>query len=140
MKRSNPNFHIVFLATAATLVLSSVNISALAANPTLLHCSIHTKAGMADADLSALAKVTKAAAEVTAFKAVNMAGATLESSELESEDGCLIYTFDFKIPGKASVVEIAVDAGTGKVLSRKSEDPKAQAAEAAADLAAAKKK
>ena len=140
MIRSKANIHNVLLATAATLLLGSASISAIAASAASLPCSIHPKAGMADAELSALAKVTKAAAETTALKAVNVAVATVESSELESEGGCLIYTFDIKVPGKTSVVEIAIDAGTGKLLSKKSEGPKAQAAEAAADLAAAKKK
>lgn len=103
-------------------------------------CSIHPKAGIADADLPALAKVTQADAQSTALKAVNVAAAAVSSSELESEGGCLIYTFDIKLPGKTSIVEVAIDAGTGKLLSKVSEGPKAQAAEVAADLAAAKAK
>ena len=105
-----------------------------------LPCSIHPKAGIADADLPALARVTQADAESTALKAVNVAAASVSSSELESERGCLIYTFDIKLPGKTSIVEVAVDAGTGKLLSKVSEGPKAQATEAAADRAAAKAK
>ena len=110
------------------------------ASAAALSCSIHPKAGLADADLPALAKVTKAAAESTALKAVNVAAATVSSSELESEGGCLIYTFDIKVPGKTSIVEIAVDAGTGKLLSKTTEGTNAQAAEVAADRAASKKK
>ena len=34
--------------------------------------------------------------------------------------GCPIYTFDIKVPGKTTVIEIAVDAGTRKVLAKKS--------------------
>jgi hypothetical protein len=105
-----------------------------------LRCSVHLKPGIADAELPAMAKVTQADAQSTALKAVNVAEATVESSELESEGGCLIYTFDIKVPGKSSVVEVAVDAGTGKVLSKKFEGKRAQAAEAAADLAESKKK
>jgi hypothetical protein len=52
--------------------------------------------------------------------------------------GCLIYSFDIQIPGKKSIVEVAVDAATGKVLAQKHESPNAQAAEKAADAAAAK--
>ncbi len=65
--------------------------------------------------------------------------ASVAAGELEAEGGCLIYSFDIKMPGKKSIIEVAVDAGTGKVLSQKREGPKAQAAEAAADQAAAKK-
>ncbi len=120
------------------LVLSL--LASFGANAAKLPCSIHPKAGIADADLPALAKVTKADAERTALKAVNVPAASVSSSELESEGGCLIYTFDIKLPGKTSIVEVAVDAGTGKLLSKLSEGPKAQANEAAADLAAAKAK
>lgn len=115
-------------------------LASFGARAATLPCSIHPKAGIADADLPALAKVAQADAQRTALKAVNVAGASVSSSELESEGGCLIYTFDIKLPGKTSIVEVAVDAGTGKVLSKVSEGPKAQATEAAADRAAAKAK
>lgn len=121
-------------------VLTTLVLASLGANARGLPCSIHPPKGAADADLSALAKVTKAVAERTALKAVNVASPIVESSELEAEGGCLIYTFDIKVPGKAAVIEIAVDAGTGKVLSKKFEGPRAQAAEAAADAVAIKKK
>lgn len=128
------------LTSAAILLLGSASGFVAEASAAALPCSIHPTAGIADADLPALAKVTMAAAERTALKTVNVPAAKVASSELESEGGCLIYTFDIKVPGKASVVEVAIDAGTGKLLSKKSEGPRAQAAEAAADLAAAKMK
>jgi uncharacterized membrane protein YkoI len=74
-----------------------------------------------------------------ALKAVNVSAASVASGELEAEGGCLIYSFDIQIPGKKSIIEVAVDAGTGKVLAQKHESPKDQAAEKAADAAAAKK-
>lgn len=123
----------------ALVILAALLVSSAAGAATLA-CSIHPKAGLADADLPALAKVTQAVAERTALKAVNVAAASVLSSELESEGGCLIYTFDVKLPGRTSIIEVAVDAGTGKLLSKVSEGPKAQAAEAAADRAAAKAK
>jgi Peptidase propeptide and YPEB domain len=122
------------LIIAATLLIS------LGATAAGLPCSIHPKKGIADADLPALAKVTQADAESTALKAVNVSSASVASGELEAEGGCLIYSFDIQIPGKKSIVEVAVDAGTGKVLAQKHESPKAQAAEKAADAAAAKTK
>lgn len=102
-------------------------------------CSIHPKKGIADADLPSLAKVSRADAESTPLKAVNVSAASVASGELEAEGGCLIYSFDIQIPGKKSIIEVAVDAGTGKVLAQKHESPKDQAAEKAADAAAAKK-
>ena len=117
-----------------------VLLASFGASAAKLPCSIHPKAGIADGDLPALAKVTQVEAQRTALKAVSVAAASVSSSELESEGGCLIYTFDIKVPGKTSIVEVAVDAGTGKLLSKVSEGPKAQAAETAADRAEAKAK
>jgi len=121
------------------LFIAAALLASLGANAAGLPCSIHPKKGVADADLPALAKVSRADAESTALKAVNVSSAAVASGELEAEGSCLIYSFDIQIPGKKSIVEVAVDAGTGKVLSRKRESPKAQAAEKAADAAAAKK-
>jgi hypothetical protein len=45
-----------------------------------------------------------------AARMVNLVG------ELEVEDGCLVYSYDVKVPGKMGTEEVYVDAGTGKVL------------------------
>ena len=108
------------------------------ASAAALSCSTRPKAGMADVNLPALAKVTKAAAESTALKAVNVAEATVSSSELEAAGGCLNYAFDITVPGKTSIVE--VDAGTSKLLSKTIVGSKAQASEVATDHVAANKK
>ncbi|MEO8135767.1 MAG: PepSY domain-containing protein [Betaproteobacteria bacterium] len=123
------------LSIAIAMLFTSLSVSA-----TGLPCSIHPKKGHSDADLATLPKVTQADAQSAALKAVTIKHASVASGELEAEGGCLIYSFDIKMPGKKSVIEVAVDAGTGKVLSQKREGPKAQAAEAAADSAAATKK
>lgn len=120
------------------LLIAVALMISLCASAAATPCSIHPDKGVADADLPALAKVTRTVAESTALKAVNVSSASVASGELEAEGGCLIYSFDIQIPGEKSIVEVAVDAGTGKVLSRKRESPKAQAAEKAADAAAAK--
>ena len=121
------------------LLLAASLLSSLGASAAGLHCSIHPKKGIADADLPSLAKVSRADAENTALKVVNVSAASVASGELEAEGGCLIYSFDIQIPGEKSIIEVTVDAGTGKVLAQKHESPKAQAAEKAADAAAAKK-
>lgn len=121
------------------LLIAATLLTSLGAGARELPCSIHPNKGVADAELPALAKVTRTAAESTALKAVNVSSASVTSGELEAEGGCLIYSFDIQIPGQKSIIEVAVDAGTGKVLAKKHEGPKAQAAEKAADAAAAKK-
>ncbi len=118
------------IIVAATLLIS------LGAGAAGLPCTIHPKDGMSDAELSKLAKVSRTDAERTALKAVNVSSAYVKSGELEGEGGCLIYSFDIQVPGKQSIVEVAVDAGTGKVLAKTSEDPQAQATEKAGDAAA----
>ena len=54
-------------------------------------------------------------------------------SEIEQEDGKLIYSFDFKIKGKSGTDEVNVDAMTGTILKVEHESPKAEAKEKAAD-------
>lgn len=118
-------------------IIAAILLTSLGVNAAGLPCSIHPKKGIADGDLQALAKITRADAESTALKTVNVSSAFVASGELEAEGDCLIYSFDIQIPGKKSIVEVTVDAGTGKVLAHKLESPKAQAAEKAADAAAA---
>ena len=117
------------------LIVTAALFTSLGASAAGLPCTIHPQKGMADTELAKLAKVSRADAESTALKAVHIKSAAVASGELEAEGGCLIYSFDIQIPGKKSIVEVAVDAGTGKVLARKHEGPKAQAAEKAADAA-----
>jgi hypothetical protein len=98
-----------------------------------LPCSIHPEKGLSRTALAALAKVSQPEAEAAALKSVKLPSTKVSSGELEAEGGCLIYSFDIQVPGKKSLIEVAVDAGTGKVRSKKHEGPKKQAAEATAD-------
>ena len=83
--------------------------------------------------LKARAKVTEADARATALATVP--GATVQSAELEIEYRKLVWSFDLKTPKSADVVEVQVDARTGRIVSRKTETPADQAKEAAADKA-----
>ena len=118
-------------------LLAAMLLASFGAHAANLPCSIHPKKGLADTQLPALAKISQAEAESAALAAVKNSQASVAGGELEAEGGCLIYSFDIKVPGKKSITEVTVDAGTGKVLLQKREGPKAQAAEAAADAAAA---
>jgi hypothetical protein len=121
------------------IVLMVALTSSMAAGAAGLPCLIHPEKGTPEAELPAMAKVAMSQARDTALKAVNVSGATLSSAELEAEGGCLMYPFDVTLPGKKSIAELAVDAGTGKLLSRHTETPEAQANEAAADQATSRK-
>ena len=75
------------------------------------------------------AKVSKAVATKTALTKVP--GGKVQSSEIERENGKLIYSFDIKVAGKSGIEEINVDAITGAVIAHEHETPKAEKAEAA---------
>lgn len=81
------------------------------------------------------AKVAEADARATALKEVP--GGTVTASELEREDGKLIWSYDIKIAGKEGTEEIAIDAITGKVVAHEHETPKDEKKEAAEDAAKA---
>ena len=104
-----------------------------------LSCSIRPAKDALPATLQNLAKVTQAEAQKTALAQFKSSSTKIKSSELEVEQGCLVYSFDIAVSGKPGVEEIMIDAGTGKILSRKHESAKQEAAEQAKDRAASKK-
>ena len=66
------------------------------------------------AQLMKEAKITMAVAKATAMKQVP--AAKVKSSELERENGKLIYSFDMKTKGKSGIDEVNVDAMTGELV------------------------
>ena len=99
-----------------------------------MDCSIRPPKGAGRADLLKLAKVGQADAQKAALASKGIsAGATVAESELEIESGCLVWSFDLKLPDKVGVQEVMIDAGNGKVLSSAYESPKKEAAEKAKD-------
>ena len=89
------------------------------------------------ASLMKQAKVTKAAATKTAMAKVP--GGTIKDSELEKENGALVWSFDITLPKDRNVHEIQVNAMTGAVVSSVIETPKAQAREVVQDRKEARK-
>ena len=81
-----------------------------------LNCSIKASKLTKTADMKAMAKVSADQAKEAALGAVTVSGASIAKGELEVEDGCLVYSYDVKVPGKMGSQEVYVDAGTGKVL------------------------
>lgn len=65
--------------------------------------------------LLAQAKVTPATASATALARVP--GGAIRKSEIEREDGRLVYSFDIAVRGRKGVEEVLVDATTGTVIS-----------------------
>ncbi len=90
--------------------------------------------------LAAMAKISlddarKQALAAVATKRHASTLLTIASEELEVEQKCLVYSFDIKVAGKAGVDEVFIDAGDGKVLLKKHETAKQEAAEKAKDAA-----
>lgn len=82
------------------------------------------------------ATVTEAKATAAAQKRVPKG--TIQAVELERERGRLLYSYDFKVPGKSGIDEVNVDAKTGKVLRKVHESAAHEKREAAEDAKEAK--
>jgi uncharacterized membrane protein YkoI len=83
-------------------------------------CSIKAKNTQSKSELTAMAKITEADARAAALKSLSTTPdkATVKKSELESEDGCLVYSFEIEVMGEGKGKhEIQVDAGDGRILS-----------------------
>ena len=90
-----------------------------------------TAAGGSQDALKAQAKVTESDARAMVLAMVP--GGTVQSAELEIEHGKLVWSFDISDPRSPNVIEVQVDAKTGRIVSKKSESPAEQAKEAKAD-------
>ncbi len=78
-------------------------------------CSIHPKKGSTPAQLRALAKITENEARKAALGSLkDPSKGTVREAELESEKGCLVYSFDIAVAGASGVQEVLVDAGDGQ--------------------------
>lgn len=111
-------------------VMLALPVAALAAN---INCDTKAPEHATKAEKAAMAKISTDTARKTALNSVNASGAQVTKNELEVEKGCLVYSFDIKVPGKSGVHEILVDAGTGKVVATEHESAVKEAAENAAD-------
>jgi uncharacterized membrane protein YkoI len=76
-------------------------------------------------------KIREAQARATALARVPKAH--VQSEELEHEAGRWIYSYDLKVPGRAGIDEVNVDAMTGKIVAVQHENPKAEKQEKATE-------
>lgn len=90
-----------------------------------------------NAKLAKQAKITPEQARETAM--AKEPNGTIESSELEKENGKLVYSFDIRNP-KGTITEVQVDAKNGKIVSVEEEDKQAEEKEKQEDAKKAKKK
>jgi len=87
------------------------------------------KKSNSQAALQKEAKISEATARATALKEVP--NGTVKSSELERENGKLIYSYDITVPGKTGIDEVNVNAIDGSVVAKQHETPKSEKKEAA---------
>ncbi|MGH8094552.1 MAG: PepSY domain-containing protein [Chthoniobacterales bacterium] len=88
------------------------------------------------AQLRAEAKVTRKDAEKTALARVP--SGTTKDGELEKENGRVMWSFDLAMPHSGNIIEVQVDAKTGKIVELQVETPRDQAKETATDKQALK--
>jgi uncharacterized membrane protein YkoI len=88
------------------------------------------------AALMAEAKISEA--EATAIALGKVPHGVVKGSELEREHGRLIWSFDIAQPSLRGVIELQVDAKTGKIVSVRKESPAQEAKEAKAEESTAK--
>ncbi len=74
--------------------------------------------------LAKQAKISLDSARAIAMK--RLPKASIESQELEQENGRLIYSFDMKTAGKSGIDEVNVNAKTGAIVDVGHETPKAE--------------
>ena len=98
------------------ILLAFAVLIPFAASAANLDCSIKASKTTKMADMQAMAKISAADAKKAALEAVKVTGVTIIKGDLEVEDGCLLYSYDVKVPGKSGAEEVYVDAGNGKVL------------------------
>jgi uncharacterized membrane protein YkoI len=89
--------------------------------------STESAASAEQAKLQKEAKISMDQAKEIALKHVK--NGKIESSELERENGKLIYSFDIREAARKDVTEVNVDAMNGKIVAIEHESPKKEAIE-----------
>jgi hypothetical protein len=80
-------------------------------------CTVRPPRNAAPAELSRLARIRQEAAGQAAIATVAPAKPTdVISSDLEVYEGCLVWPFTLRVPGRRGVQEVFVDAGDGSVV------------------------
>lgn len=92
---------------------------AASANGAFKDCSTKASKTASKADLEKMARIKPDDAKAIALKDMN--GATIVKGGIETEDGCLVYSYHVKGAGDKGQTEVFVDAGNGVVLKREHE-------------------
>ena len=102
------------------------------ASASLKDCSTKASKMTPKKDLLATAPIKEAEAKRIALESAGP-GAKIVKGGIETEDGCLVYSYHVKDPAKKGQTEIFVDAGNGKILKQEMEGSVRAAAEKPVD-------
>ena len=94
-------------------------------------CSMKASKMTNKADLEKMATVKPAEAKKIALG--DTPGATIVKGGIETEEGCLVYSYHVKAPNATGQNEVFVDAGNGKILKSEHEGKLRTAAEKPVD-------
>jgi len=124
------------VAIAATTSVAGAQAASTVAKSTVKTGTIkrhHTKVRKEESQVTLMkeAKVSEATARTTALSQVP--NGKVKSSEIERENGKLIYSFDITVPGKTGIEEVNVNAIDGSVVNQEHETPKSEKKEAVAE-------
>lgn len=108
------------LIFAAALAVPFAVFAAPPASPAFSDCSMRASKITPKADLLKKATVKEDEAKRTALGTAG-SGASIVKGGIETEDGCLVYSYHVKDPAKSGQTEVFVDAGNGKVLKQEQE-------------------
>ena len=92
---------------------------AASANTAFKDCSMKAGKLTKKEDLMKMAKIGPEDAKAIALKSVN--GQTIAKGGIETEEGCLVYSYHVKDAASKGQTEVIVDAGNGAVLERNHE-------------------
>ncbi len=92
---------------------------AASANTAFKDCSMKAEKMTKKEDLQKMAKISPEDAKLAALKGVN--GGSITKGGIETEEGCLVYSYHVKDPAAKGQTEVIVDAGNGLVLERSHE-------------------
>ena len=95
-------------------------------------CSMKAEKTAKKADLLKMAKVKEAKARKIAMAEVK--GTKITKGGIETEDGCLVYSYHVAHAGDKGQTEVFIDAGNGKVLKTEKESALRRAVEKPVDV------
>ena len=112
----------------AALVAAPFAVSAAGPDKSFKDCSMKASKTAKKTDLLAMATVKEDAARKAALGTAGP-GATIVKGGIETESGCLVYSYHVKDPAKSGQNEVFVDAGNGAILKQEHESALRAAAE-----------